>query len=104
METTTQPDVAHEDHHDSHDDHGHDNQHFLTKYVFSSDHKVIGIQYGITSLVFLLVGFLLIMAMRWQIAKPGEPLPIMGAVLEHVYAHNNAGEPVFKDGVMSSDA
>ena len=28
----------------------------------------------------------------------------MGAVLEHVYAHNNAGEPVFKDGVMSSDA
>ena len=104
METTTKPDVAHEDHHDSHDDHGHDNQHFLTKYVFSSDHKVIGIQYGITSLVFLLVGFLLIMAMRWQIAKPGEPLPIMGAVLEHVYAHNNAGEPVFKDGVMSSDA
>ena len=104
METTTKPDVAHEDHHDSHDDHGHDNQHFLTKYVFSSDHKVIGIQYGITSLVFLLVGFLLIMAMRWQIAKPNEPLPIMGAVLEHVYAHNNAGEPVFKDGVMSSDA
>tara|TARA_Y100000766_G_scaffold262885_1_gene254480 strand:- start:170 stop:2029 length:1860 start_codon:yes stop_codon:yes gene_type:complete len=104
METTTQPDVAHEDHHESLDDHGHDNQHFLTKYVFSCDHKVIGIQYGVTSLIFLLVGFLLIMAMRWQIAKPGEPLPIMGAVLEHVYAHNNAGEPVFKGGVMSSDA
>jgi len=104
METTTQPDVAHEDHHDDHDDHGHDNQHFLTKYVFSSDHKVIGIQYGVTSLLFLLVGFLLIMAMRWQIAKPGEAIPVMGTVLEHVYAHNNAGEPVFKDGVMSSDA
>ena len=86
METTTQPDVAHEDHHDDHDDHGHDNQHFLTKYVFSSDHKVIGIQYGVTSLLFLLVGFLLIMAMRWQIAKPGEAIPVMGAVLEHVYA------------------
>ena len=56
METTTQPDIAQEDHHDGHDDHGHDNQHFLTKYVFSSDHKVIGIQYGVTSLV-LLVGF-----------------------------------------------
>ena len=104
METTTQPDVAHEGHHDHHDDHDHGNQHFLTKYVFSSDHKVIGIQYGVTSLLFLLVGFLLIMAMRWQIAKPGEPIPVMGAVLEHVYAHNNAGEPVFKDGVMSSDA
>lgn len=104
METTTQPNVAHEGHHDHHDDHDHGNQHFLTKYVFSSDHKVIGIQYGVTSLLFLLVGFMLIMAMRWQIAKPGEPIPVMGAVLEHVYAHNNAGEPVFKDGVMSSDA
>ncbi len=104
METTTQPNVAHEGHHDHHDDHDHGNQHFLTKYVFSSDHKVIGIQYGVTSLLFLLVGFMLIMAMRWQIAKPGEPIPVMGTVLEHVYAHNNAGEPVFKDGVMSSDA
>jgi len=104
METTTQSDVSHEDHHDAHEDHGHSNQHFLTKYVFSSDHKVIGIQYGVTSLVFLLIGFLLIMAMRWQIAKPGEPIPIMGAVLENVYSHNNAGEPVFKDGIMSSDA
>ena len=41
------------------------------------------------------------MAMRWQIAKPGEPLPIMGAV-PNTYAHNNA-EPVFKDS-LSSDA
>ena len=104
METTTQTDVSHEDHHDAHEGHDHGNQHFMSKYVFSSDHKVIGIQYGVTSLVFLMVGFLLIMTMRWQIAKPGEPIPVMGAVLEHVYAHNNAGEPVFKDGVMSSDA
>ena len=104
METTTQTDVSHEDHHDAHEGHDHGNQHFMSKYVFSSDHKVIGIQYGVTSLVFLMVGFLLIMTMRWQIAKPGEPIPVMGAVLEHVYAHNNAGEPVFKNGVMSSDA
>ena len=104
METTTQTDVSHEDHHDAHEGHDHGNQHFMTKYIFSSDHKVIGIQYGVTSLVFLMIGFLLIMAMRWQIAKPGEAIPIMGAVLEHVYAHNNAGDPVFKDGIMSSDA
>jgi len=103
METTTQSDVSHEDHHDAHEDHGHGNQHFLTKYVFSSDHKVIGIQYGVTSLLFLLIGFLLIMCMRWQLAKPGEPIPIAGALLEHVYANNNSGEPVFKDGVMSAD-
>ena len=100
METTTQTDVSREAHHE---DHGHGNQHFLTKYVFSSDHKVIGIQYGVTSLLFLLIGFLLIMCMRWQLAKPGEPIPIAGAILEHVYANNNSGEPVFKNGVMSAD-
>ena len=101
METTTKPEVAPDEH--AHE-HGHGEQHFLTKYVFSSDHKVIGIQYGIGGLLFLLIGFMLIIGMRWQIAKPGEPIPIIGAVLEHVYAHNNAGEPIFKNGVMSEDA
>ena len=103
METTTKLEVAPGEHAPE-DEHAHGEQHFLTKYVFSSDHKVIGIQYGIGGLLFLLVGFMLIIGMRWQIAKPGEPIPIIGAVLEHVYAHNNAGEPIFKNGVMSEDA
>jgi cytochrome c oxidase subunit 1 len=103
METTTKLEVA-PGKHAPEDEHAHGEQHFLTKYVFSSDHKVIGIQYGIGGLLFLLVGFMLIIGMRWQIAKPGEPIPIIGAVLEHVYAHNNAGEPIFKNGVMSEDA
>ncbi|HCU87473.1 MAG TPA: cytochrome C oxidase subunit I, partial [Verrucomicrobiales bacterium] len=103
METTTKPELEHADHADEHA-HDHHEQSFMTKYVFSSDHKVIGIQYGVTGLVFLLIGFLLIMAMRWQIAKPNEPIPVMGPVLEHVYAHNNDGEPVFKNGVMNQEA
>jgi heme/copper-type cytochrome/quinol oxidase subunit 1 len=37
--------------------------------VFSLDHKVIGIQYAITSMVFLLIGFTLMMLMRWQLAR-----------------------------------
>ena len=36
-----------------------------------SDHKVIGIQYTITALLFLLFGFTLMMIMRWQLAYPG---------------------------------
>src|SRR3989338_5087596 len=51
---------------------------FWQKYIFSTDHKVIGLQYGITSLVFLLFGFSLIMLMRWQLAFPGQPLPLIG--------------------------
>lgn len=51
---------------------------FWRKYIFSLDHKVIGIQYTITSLLFLLVGFGLMMLLRWQLAYPGQPLEEIG--------------------------
>ncbi|MBI4353227.1 MAG: cbb3-type cytochrome c oxidase subunit I [Candidatus Omnitrophica bacterium] len=51
---------------------------FWRRYIFSQDHKVIGIQYGITGLCFLLFGFTLMMLMRWQLAYPGKPLPLIG--------------------------
>src|SRR5262249_17938299 len=47
-------------------------------YVFSLDHKVIGIQYAVTGLLFLLFGFTLMMIMRWQLAYPGKPIPLIG--------------------------
>ena len=69
----------------AHPQHGHADAHhepgFLGKYVFSQDHKWIGIQYGFTSLVFLLFGFTLMMMMRWALAFPGKPMPILGMVL-----------------------
>jgi len=40
-----------------------------------TDHKTVGLQYGLTALFFLLVGFLLMIVMRWQLAWPGQPLP-----------------------------
>src|SRR5688572_7869616 len=45
--------------------------------IFSTDHKVIGLQYACTSLAFLLIGFLLILLVRWQLAWPeaGSMLP-----------------------------
>jgi cytochrome c oxidase subunit I len=51
---------------------------FWRKYVFSVDHKVIGIQYSITGLLFLLFGFSLMALMRWQLANPDVPLPLIG--------------------------
>jgi cytochrome c oxidase subunit 1 len=53
----------------------------LRKYIFSTDHKVIGLQYGLTSLFFLLVGFLLVLIIRWQHAYAGQPLPLLGGLL-----------------------
>ncbi|MEZ5327794.1 MAG: cbb3-type cytochrome c oxidase subunit I [Verrucomicrobiales bacterium] len=66
---------AHDDH--DHHDHDHHNPTFLEKYVFSTDHKVIGIQYGISGLVFLLFGFYLMLVMRFSIANPGEEMPLV---------------------------
>ena len=61
---------------DDHDDHGdHHELGFWQKYIFSTDHKTIGIQYGITALLFLAFGFYLMMVMRWSIAYPNQPLP-----------------------------
>ena len=67
-----------------HGGHGHHELPFWRKYIFSVDHKVIGIQYGVTALVFLFFGFSLMMLMRWQLAYPGRALPWLGALLgEH---------------------
>jgi cytochrome c oxidase subunit 1 len=54
---------------------------FWRKYVFSVDHKVIGIQYAVTGLTFLFFGFCLMMLMRWQLAYPGQPIPFIGQFL-----------------------
>ena len=69
----TPPHHAHEAEHP----HGHELG-FWRKYVFSTDHKVIGIQYAVTGLLFLLFGFCLMMLMRWQLAFPGRALPLIG--------------------------
>jgi len=83
------------------DAHAHDSHHhelgFWQKYVFSTDHKVIGIQYGVTGLIFLFFGFCLMMLMRWQLAYPNEPLPFLGNLLTHLFPAE------IRNGVMSAD-
>ena len=59
-------------------EHAHEELGWWRKYVFSVDHKVIGIQYSVTGLLFLLFGFTLMMIMRWQLAYPGRPIPLIG--------------------------
>jgi cytochrome c oxidase subunit 1 len=70
---------------------------FWRTYVFSIDHKVIGIQYGITALFFLLFGFSLMLMMRWQIAHPGEAVPLVGSLLAALLGD------VASNGVISPD-
>ncbi|SIO21872.1 cytochrome c oxidase subunit 1 [Singulisphaera sp. GP187] len=65
-----------------HEDHIHPApSNILTKYVFSTDHKVIGIQFLISGLIFFVLGGLLAMAVRWQLAWPWSPIPILSKSL-----------------------
>jgi cytochrome c oxidase subunit 1 len=66
--------------------HGDDHIHpapsnFFTRYVFSTDHKVIGIQFLFSGLIFFVLGGLLAMAIRWQLAWPWSPVPILSKAL-----------------------
>ena len=87
---TTAEHVAHAEH--AHDEH---ELSFLRAYVFSVDHKVIGIQYAITAMLFLLFGFSLMMLMRWQLAYPGAPIPIIGNFLGQANAPGGIMLPEF---------
>ena len=83
--------------HVEHEEHGHDEHElsFLQTYVFSQDHKVIGIQYAVTAMLFLLFGFSLMMLMRWQLAFPGAPIPIIGNLLGQANAPGGIMLPEF---------
>jgi cytochrome c oxidase subunit I len=63
--------------------------------LFSTDHKVIGLQYTFTSLAFLLLGFVLILIVRWQLAWPGAPVPIIGGLLGSANAMDGRIVPEF---------
>ena len=90
------PDLSEEAHEDAHDDaHDEHRQSWITKYVFSQDHKMIGIQYGITSLLFLLFGFSLMLIMRWQLGNPAQPVPSIGWLLGPVNAPGGIILPEF---------
>ncbi len=53
----------------------------LGRYVFSTDHKVIGLQFLVTGAFMALVGALLALVMRVQIAWPGAEVPLVGGAL-----------------------
>jgi cytochrome c oxidase subunit 1 len=74
-----QPSADH-DHH-----HGHE-QSFFFKYIWSLDHKMIGLQYLWTSFFFLFIGGLLAMGIRYQLAYPGVPVPLIGSLLPSTIA------------------
>src|SRR5579864_495347 len=72
MSESTTHDVGHEHHHE---------MSFIKKYIFSEDHKIIGIQFLLTGLIMFLVGGILALGVRTQLGWPGQEIPILGKLL-----------------------
>ena len=60
-------------------------QGFIRKYVFSLDHKVIGIQYYFLALTAVFVGMFLSLLMRIHLIWPAASLPLLGEIKPEAY-------------------
>ncbi|MCL4685015.1 cbb3-type cytochrome c oxidase subunit I [Myxococcota bacterium] len=68
----------------------HDHEHpaepgFIRKYLLSTDHKVIGLQYMFTGMAMALLGGFLAYVFRMQLAFPGIDVPLFGVVSPNEY-------------------
>jgi cytochrome c oxidase subunit I len=81
-------------------DHAHHEPSFIRTYVFSTDHKMIAKQFLFLSLFFLLVGGLLAMIMRWQLAYPNVPMP-GGTLLPETMAPGGIILPEFYNSAVT---
>ena len=89
---------AHENHdHEMEHSHEHELHHkdtFITKYIFSIDHKMIAKQYLITGTIMGIIGIVMSVLFRMQLAWPEESFGIFKFLL---------GEKFAPDGVMRND-
>ncbi len=71
------------DHHaqDSHDGHAHHHETFLTKYIFSQDHKMIAKQFLITGIIMAFIGMFLSILFRIQLGWPDKTFPLLETFL-----------------------
>src|ERR1700722_1368981 len=66
--------------------HAHPELSFIRKYIFSEDHKIIGIQFLFTSIIFLGLGGILALLVRIQLAWPHAEIPFI-----HTWFTQNGG-------------
>src|SRR5690349_12249395 len=72
--------AGHADHH-GHDGHHHHHETFITKYIFSQDHKMIAKQFLITGMVWAILGGLMSVLFRIQLAYPDQNFPFLETLL-----------------------
>jgi len=79
MSTTAEANISHDVHHDEHHDH---EQSFISKYIFTTDHKMIGKQFLVTGILWGLIGVGMSVIFRLQLGFPEMDLgwlkPLLG--------------------------
>ena len=94
--------------------HAHEAHHelgFIRTYIFSTDHKMIGRQFLFSSVLMLVIGGLLAMMMRWELAWPETPVPFTSWISEpFMYAEPEHGlygaymDPAFYNSLFTMHA
>ncbi|NSL89175.1 cytochrome c oxidase subunit I [Chitinophaga solisilvae] len=72
--------------HGAHDHHDHEHHHedsFISKYVFSMDHKMIAKQFLITGIVWAIIGAFFSVLFRLQLGFPDATFPWLESILGH---------------------
>ena len=96
MASTAIHDTAVLHHHDNHGhDHGHHKETFITKYIFSQDHKMIAKQFLITGIIMGVVAMILSILFRLQLAWPDKSFPLLETFLGNKWAEGGRIKPDF---------
>lgn len=72
--------IAHGTTHD-HNGHHHHKESFITKYIFSQDHKMIAKQFLVTGIVWAILGGLMSVLFRIQLGYPDQSFPFLETLL-----------------------
>ncbi len=81
---------AHHENHGHHDDHHHEES-FVSKYIFSMDHKTISRQFLVTAVIMATLAMVMSLLFRLQLAWPGEKFAVINWML---------GDKWGKDGIL----
>src|SRR3954470_16547883 len=76
----------------THDHAVHHELSFFKKYIFSTDHKVIGLQFLFLGLSFMVIGGLEAMLIRWQLAWPNKAVPLLSQYMADTGVWNRAAD------------
>lgn len=79
---------------DTHHEHHHHHESFISKYVFSQDHKMIAKQFLITGIIWAIIGGLFSVVFRLQLGYPDQTFPWLEDFLGH-WAKGGKIQPEF---------